>query len=170
MIIKKISKKKKAFSLIEMLVSLGVISIVMVIFFNALLISLTVTVRNSARSNIREEISTVASLITKDIRRVDRLNTDDCLGESCTMVVQFEEITWYKCGDSICKEQGGIVVYKTGEDVLINNFTFDQGFIDESTTLKNNVLVTIVASHTNEQLNINNVIRQVSTSTRNFER
>ncbi len=165
-----LNKNKKAFSLVEMLVSLGIISIIMVIFFNAMLISLNVTVRNNIRSNIREELSTVASLITKDIRASDRLDSNECRDSSCTMIVAAEEVTWSKCGDQICREDsGGVVTYRTDSDINITNFTFDQAFVDETTALKNNVIITIVGSHVNESLEINNLIRQVSTSTRNYE-
>ena len=169
--IKKYSKlQKKGFSLVEVLISLGIINILVVIFFNALLISLTVTIKNTVRSNVREELSKVASLISKDIRAADSLISSDCSSSSCTITLNSNEIRWFKCDDQICKENSKKqIMHKSDPNIVISNLIFDHGFIDESSSLKNNVLVTIVGGHDNESLNIKNVIRQFSTSTRNYE-
>jgi prepilin-type N-terminal cleavage/methylation domain-containing protein len=166
-----LKNSKKAFSLIEVLVGLGVISIVMVIFFNVLLISITITVRNTARSAVREEISTIASLITKDVRRADRLDTSTCMEDSCEIIVENSLIRWYLCNESqVCKEdRNGDVIFESDPSLIVTNFVFEQGFVDSTSSIKNNVLVTIVGDHANESLEINNVVRQVSISTRNYE-
>ena len=161
---------KKAFSLVEMVISIGIVSIIIVIFFNSLLISLDVTVRNTARSNIREEITSIASLIQRDIRSADLVDIPNCSGSSCEMIVEQDRITWYLCGTRICKEDGSsTIIFQSEEDIEFTSFTFEPGFVQNPTDAKNNILVTLVADHANAALDISNIIRQVSVSTRNYE-
>lgn len=162
-------KYKSGFSLIEMLVSLAVISIIILIFFNTLLISLTVTIRNNIRSNTREELASILSLISKDIKASTRILDESCIDNSCTVVVDGEVLRWYSCESQICKDDGTDIIYKSDSEIIINKLDFQTGFVDESSPLKNNIIVTIVGDHANESLDINNLVRQVSISTRNYE-
>ncbi|MCA9386654.1 hypothetical protein KC669_01325 [Candidatus Dojkabacteria bacterium] len=169
-VMSKYINKKEAFSLVEMVISIGIVSIIIVIFFNSLLISLSVTVKNTARSNMREEITSIASLIQRDVRQADLVDISNCSGDSCEIIVDQERVTWYLCGTSICKEDGSsTIIFQSESDIEFTTFTFEPGFVQDPTQAKNNILITLVADHTNNALEINNIIRQVSVSTRNYE-
>lgn len=163
---------KKAYSLLEVVVSLGIIAIIIVIFFNALFLSLQITFKNLGRSLIREEISTISSFILQDLRNADVVSV--CEGNSCNLSRNGEIIEWSVCEENkICRniiigeDQG--VSYKTSNIFSLNSIQFEPGFVANSSDLRNNILLTISAAHTNPNLNINNVVRQLSISTRNYE-
>lgn len=162
--------KRRAFSLVEMLVSLGIISVIIIIFFNTILIAIQVTVRNSARSSVREELTNITTLISRDIRRADRLDTAECQDDSCTLTVSFETVVWGTCDTSICKtDENGTIIYRSDPDIIISTLLFEQAFVSGTTDIKNNIQVTVIGEHVNESLEISNIIRQISTSTRNYE-
>jgi len=171
------NKKKKAYTLTEVLVSLGVVAIVLTILVNALVNAVEISAKNLARSSLREEITAVSNLITQDIRNADYLNIDEggCLDGTnfCELVVDGVTTRWEICNlDSICKfssETGeSVQVYQSSEDLEIETLIFDRGLTTETETALVDIMVTIVGSHSNDQLDINNLVRQFIVSTRNY--
>jgi hypothetical protein len=165
-------KRKKAYSLIEIVVSLGIIGVVIIIFFNSLIIAIRVTFKSFARSNLREEMSNVTNLVIRDVRNADALISCSS-GNTCTFIKDGKEYTWAICaseGGKICKTQGSEVVFETSDVLNVNSFNFEQGFsVVNNDVLRNNILFTLVGSHSNENMNINNLVRQTAISTRNYE-
>lgn len=165
---------KKGYSLVELLVSLGIISIIITIFFNSLIISLEASVQTVARSNLREEIANLTNIIIRDIRNSDVLISCENSNE-CRYINDGDFYSWSFCVDNptqICKinEASGDILFRTSDDLAVSNFNFETGFGDLSLDrTRNNIVLTIFAAHSNENLEINNLVRQVTISTRNYE-
>jgi prepilin-type N-terminal cleavage/methylation domain-containing protein len=157
-------KKYKAYSLIEVLVTLGVIGILIVMLFNVILISLRSNTKIAARSFVREQISTLLSQISREIRNAESVS--ECSGLSCDYVLNGKDIIWTSCTNAICKYENGQLSYQSSDTINVSSVTFDSY---PGTTGNQIVLITATASHTNASLGINNVINQISTSTRNYE-
>lgn len=169
-------KRKKAYSLVEIIISMAVIAVVLTILFNTILITLRISYRNFSRSLIREEISEIASSINRDVRNADELLF--CGGNQCQLLIDGTIIDWNLCSQDtskICREESAdgtsfTNTYESPSFVLVSQFEFASGFVGSSNEAQNNILFTIVAAHENESLNISNVVRQQSVSTRNYVR
>lgn len=169
-------KLKKAYSLVEIIVSLGIMGVVMTMLFSVLILSLQITFKILARSVVRENISNVTGLISRDIRNADILTNCGVGGGSsstCELVLDGNKYQWSKCGDNICKDQilasGNFTVFKSSDNVKFTTLGFDIGFADATNKSRANILLTLVGSHTNTSFNVNNVLKQTSVSTRNYE-
>ncbi len=170
------SKKLKAYSLVEIVVSLGIMGVVMTMLFSVLILSLQITFKILARSVVREEISNVSAEISRDIRNADDLTNCGVGGTSssvCEFVLNGDTFQWSQCGDRICKDQilstGDINVFTSTPNIKFTTVSFDIGFSDSTDKARQNILLTLIGSHINESFNVNNVIKQTSVSTRNYE-
>ncbi len=171
-------KTKKAFTLIEILVSLGITSIVMVIFFNILILTFKLTFISVGRSFVRENISNLSSLISTDVRNADAIIS--CREKICEIVIRNQSVTWKMCDGSgqsnrVCrttKSAQGVetTTYKSPSEINIGTFVFEETAVSSEVTSKQgNVTITIVGSHNDPKVNVKNIINQVSVSTRNYE-
>src|SRR5690606_13353587 len=102
------NKRKKAYSLVEILVSLGIMSIVITMLFNVLIVGLQSTVKVIARSSIREEMSNISGQITRDIRNSDKVTAcgELTVSNSCEFFYNNVRYSWSLCSDSatqVCK-------------------------------------------------------------------
>ena len=159
-------KTHKAFSILETLVSISIVAIIM-IMLNGVVLNLTmISQRSLARSTVREELASMGALLVNDIRNADSIGT--CIGSSCTIYGK-QSGTWQLCSTSICKrDTNGQVITISIPDVRITGFTIQQGFSSNNNLTQSNFLITIVGSHANSNYNINNMLRQISASTRNY--
>ncbi len=174
-------QKKKGFSLLEMLVSLGIISVMLVLLSNVLVISLKVSAKSSARGLVREEISELLATVRKDIRNADFVQS--CSGSlssgtpTCTMftgtsvkwtvVPKTPTSTDPSPGFAIVKQDAaGNIISRSPDNLRVSEFSFEEGFSESENTKV--ILVTIIASHTNSGLNVSNLIQQTSITTRNY--
>lgn len=172
---RKQKKLKKAYSLAEVIISLAIIGVILTILFNALIIAIQVTNKSLSRSVVREEISEATTLISRDIRNADIiLNCGDTVAsQSCDMVLNGVRVSWSVCGVSVCRNEMGAngsstLTYQSSEILSISTFNFERGISTLTDPRKGNILFTIVGSHSNERLNITNIVRQVTISTRNY--
>lgn len=148
----------------------------MTMLFSVLILSLQITFKILARSVVREEISNITAQISRDIRNADNL-TNCGVGSSssttCEVVLNGEKFQWSKCGDRICKDKvlagGNQPVLISSANVKFTSVGFDVGFSDGTNKARQNILISLVGSHVNTNFNVNNVIRQTSVSTRNYE-
>ncbi|MEO6728542.1 MAG: type II secretion system protein [Candidatus Dojkabacteria bacterium] len=170
------SKNLRAYSLVEIIVSLGIMGVVMTMLFSVLILSLQITFKILARSVVREEISNVSSQISRDIRNADNLTNCGVGGSStstCEFILNGDKFQWTKCGDRMCKDQilssGNLNIYTSTSNIKFTTVSFDFGFSDSTNKARQNILLTLVGSHTNANFNVNNVIKQTSVSTRNYE-
>ncbi|MDQ6985161.1 MAG: prepilin-type N-terminal cleavage/methylation domain-containing protein [Candidatus Dojkabacteria bacterium] len=178
----KSKKNKKGFSLIEVIVSLTVIALVLTLFFNIFILSSNITFKTLARSKVRESLSDLTSLISRDIRNSEYivecgLNSIEG-SESCEFVVGGTQYLWHRCEEySYCKEEKDDAtgnyntIFETDGDIVIDKVKFEKGFSSENgtTSSQNNVLFTVIGSHFNTNLEVTNLIQQISISTRNYE-
>lgn len=100
MVLIKLKKTEKAYTIIELLVSMSIFSMILVIFSQVLFSSLRIANDNLLRANFRESITEVFDLIKRDVRNAD--NITECTGTSCTFSL-VKTYRWAKCDDSICK-------------------------------------------------------------------
>lgn len=157
----------KAFSILETLVSITIIGVILLMLNNVVLDFVIISQKSLARSNVREEIATATTRMVTDIRNADSLGT--CSGASCQVFSATGSTTWQLCGSSICKLNNvGAVVYTTSPILEVTSFNIAQGPVVNNNVSQNNVLITVVGKHQNDNLNINNILRQVSVSTRNY--
>lgn len=171
-------KNKKGYSLLEVLVSLGIMAIVITMLFNVLIVGIQSSLRVLARSVVREEIAYVSGLIARDIRNSDRVFNcgETSLQNSCDFFRNNIRYRWGQCtGETtrICKYDitdlsSPVEVFKSSQNVGVTRIDFTQGFGTSESDRLRTVLLTIVASHNNSYVNVNNVFRQSSISTRNF--
>lgn len=158
--------KLAAFSILETLVSITIIAVTMILLNNVVLNLTMISQKSLARSTVREEVAGIAALIVNDIRNADSIG--NCTGSSCTVYGKQSGV-WQLCSGSLCKRDlSGNVVTITIPNVVINSFTIEQGFSTNNNVTQSNFLITVVGSHANSNYNVNNVLRQVSASTRNY--
>lgn len=167
------NKNKKAFSILELTVGLGVLSIIIIILFNAIIISLKVSVENSAKSQVREELTKTLSLLARDIRAIDEVTecpTTDGNGiSSCNFRSGNTSFSWVLCEENrICKSENDQITYKTSESVNITTFDIQEGFVDSVSQARTNIVITIVGSYQGANIDIGSIVRQTSVSTRNY--
>lgn len=157
-------KKYKAYSLVEVIVTLGIIGILIVMLFNVILLALRSNTIIAGRSYVREQTSSVLSQISREIRNADEVK--NCAAGSCEFRLNGKDIKWESCGLSICRYENTQLSLQTSDTINMNSLVFDvyPGVNDNSV-----VLVTITAGHSNPALNITSVINQISTTTRNYE-
>ena len=167
-------KYKRAYSLAEVIISLAIIGVILTILFNALIIAIQVTNKSLSRSVVREEISEVTTLISRDIRNADIILGcgDLAISQTCDMVLNGTQVSWSICGTSVCRNEigtsGPTLTFQTSEVLNVTAFTFERGISTLTDPRKGNILFTIVGSHNNARLNITNIVRQVTISTRNY--
>ncbi|SRR5260221_8286427 len=172
------NKKRKAFSLLEIIVSLAIMGVSMIIMMNFLILSLQISVLSLARSFVREEVSNISGQITRDIRNADLILDCGGTGNSsyCKFVEAGKTYTWAPCASNakrICKTQTvnattSTIVYTSSNSVNIDIMTFSKGFTDSTSNSKTNILLLLNASHPNAGYKISNIIKQTAVSTRNY--
>ncbi len=169
---------KKAYSILEIIVSLSIVGFAMVVMINFLILGLQISIFSLARSFIREEMSNISTLISRDLRGADIIVAcgDVVPTNMCEFVINGERFRWELCDNNtrVCKNQiiGTQVttVFTSSQAMKANSLEFIYGAIyDTSNQSAFNVIVTLSASHATENYNINNIVKQTSVSTRNFE-
>ena len=167
------NRRLRGYSLVEVLVSLGLMGMLLTLLFNSLTTSVQVAVRNNGRNAIREELDFITSQIIRDIRNADLVTAcgDTSSPNSCEFVSLAKKYRWELCGTKVCKNQIDTTttnLYTSSANLQVDNFNFVKGYSDNTQT-RANVILTIVGSHTRAQLNVKNVVKQVAFSTRNYE-
>ena len=80
---KKINKNIKAYSLLEMLITLVVFAILMTMIVQVLILSIESGRQIAGRSKVRGDLSEIAVMIRRDFRNASRINDAQC-GENVT--------------------------------------------------------------------------------------
>lgn len=167
------SKKLKAYSLFEILITLAIVTIIMVMLTNVLFLTLDIARKSFARSFVREEQNNVLTKIEKDIRNarfVTNCSGDDALAQ-CEVYIN-DVYTWGTCTRNgselyVCKkDKDGNIIEGMSEDIKLDKFSFVEG-ISQSPG-KKSILVTLIVSHKDTKFEINNQVRQIAISTRNY--
>lgn len=171
-----IHKHEQGFSLLELMVSLAIISVIMLMFSNIIVNSISISQRSLARSFVREEIATLVDAIVSDLRSANTVGVcEGTLDQASCSFVSDSPYTWEVCpGETsgqrrICKKDvSGQSVFIGSENINITHFSFDIGFELGGSSARRNIIITVVGDHLQEGLNIKNVLRQTSVSTRNY--
>lgn len=183
---KKEKKLKKGFSLLEIIISLAIMGFAITVMFSFLILSMRVSVISLSRSFIREELSNITTLISRDIRNSDFvLNCGtQSFPASCEFIQEGTRYIWQRCDSTgttnanaslntrACKVRlegtTRTVLYLSPQSLVVDTFSFSLGYVGAANDVKTNIIFLITASHSNSSYNISNVLRQISVSTRNF--
>ncbi len=169
-------KNKKAYSLLEVIVTLAITSIIIVMLTNILLLSLDISKKSFIRASIREEQSKILLKIEKDIK--NSILIDSCSGENETALCEVtldKKYYWALCDDgnlrSICKKinlntPNEQIVEKLPDYINVNYISFEQAPSEDLS--KKTIVVTLSFSYKDETYGINDLVRQVIVSTRNY--
>lgn len=170
------TKKLRAFSLVELIVSIGIIGIILLMLNTVIINTAIVAQKSLARSYVREEIATIADLIATDIRAADRVGV--CEGEFEDDSLRCEifgrtNVVWQTCTidniKRICKlSEMGENIFSSSPNLTITAAEFEIGFGTGAISTRRNIIVTLVADHANPSFNVTNVVRQTVISTRNY--
>ena len=194
---KKNKTKRKAFSLIETLVTLAVFGILLAMLFQILMLNIKISRKISARTRVREEISELVSLMQRDLRNADYIfecsngvkdfDEDGDKENGCRIQSQGENIVWVdsshdRCnGNKICRldystnpnevmyESSGILTLEPYDSTNPNSGVSFQSNIDPVDNAKAEILITFNASATNDNWDVNTQVRQIAVSTRNYQ-
>ena len=170
-------KEKKGYSLFEVVVTLTIVTILMVMLTNTLLLSLEISRKSLARSNLREEQNDILNRISKDIRNAHliRFCGEDALAAApkCEVLLD-KKYTWTTCsGDrsiSICKKVGEgteeEILESTSENLVVKQFTIEEGIVEAYG--KKSIVITLIVNHKLDTIDIEDQVRQVVISTRNY--
>lgn len=173
----KISKLNGGYSLLEVLITLFITGILIVMLSNIMLISIRTSLKIQERSFIREEVAKIERLIKKDIRNANSLQ-DDCMDSTlnrCTINHGTEVYRWERCNiDNICRyvraqnSNDFTLNFQSNEKANIKTINFDLSGFNSQDDINPALIVTIVADHSNTQLEITNIYRQFIVSPRNY--
>ncbi|MBD3280759.1 prepilin-type N-terminal cleavage/methylation domain-containing protein [Candidatus Dojkabacteria bacterium] len=168
---------KAAYSLLEVLVTLAIVTILMVMLTNTLLLSLDISRKSLARSNLREEQNDILNKISKDIRNAKFVETCSGVNENAKCEVLLDRrYTWTLCEDDeenvslICKKVGGAdedqILERSNERMVVKTFSIEEGIVE--TDGKKTIVVTLIVNYNSDTIDIEDQIRQVVISTRNY--
>jgi len=190
---------KKAYSLLEMLVTMAIFGIIIVLLLQSLLLNIRLNSQINLRSKFNSELDQLVSLIERDIRNADFFYDDNsgslikgCRNVSgnidCTLSLDSQNIRWaYLACPSAplrgCIERRKIVEPTATLDTTTLNGDLDVTFFEffvntaegekDNEFSKGNILVTIKAKPANpvwtNDYGITEQVRQLSISTRNYE-
>lgn len=172
------SKKNKvaAFSLVELIVSMAIIGIILLMLNTVIINTAIIAQKSLARSFVREELATIADLVSSDIRKADRVGV--CSGSLSGRDLRCEifgldSVVWQICSidsvDYICRtDPSGTPLFTSSTTLGLQEATFEIGFSSGITDTRRNVIFTIIGGHANENFGVSNVVRQSVVSTRNY--
>ena len=169
------NKNFAAYSLLEMLAALSIVTIIMVMLSNILIVTIEISRKSFARSSVREEQNNVLSKIEKDIRNARFIT--ECQGvdalASCQVSLD-KTYYWTTCNRSgggfyVCKKNSNKdkILEGMSENIIVNSFSFQEGLSDSEG--RKSILITLNVSHKDPDLEIENQVRQILVSTRNYE-
>lgn len=174
--LKKYHNKIGGYSFIEIIVSLAIIAICTIVMLNFTILSFKITAVSLGRSSIREELANIINQVGKDFRRSDFAPVCSQQGDMCEFYIEGDRYRWELCNNSmsVCKDVYDINansfynIFTSAENTKITYFKFEPGFSNPAASGLNNIILTIIADHSNETLGIKNIIKQSSFSIRNY--
>jgi len=162
---------------LEILVTMTIFGVIIVLLTQILILNVELSQKTFMRARIREEISEVLTLIQRDIRNayyIDECGLDTDTGENRCQIGHVKEFTWTdacpnESVDKICKiNSANQLQYETSDEVKIESLNFEIGLSSGEDGTKSTIVVTILASSSNEAFDVKNQVRQLVVSTRNY--
>jgi prepilin-type N-terminal cleavage/methylation domain-containing protein len=160
------------YSLLEVLVVLAIVSIIMVMMTNILTMTLEISRKSFARSITREQQTNILTHIEKDIRNSRYIGNCQGVDAAVSCEVALDKVyTWTTCergeGFYVCKKDSeGNIVEGLSDDVIVNKFTMEPGLSDALG--RKSILITLVVSYHDPEMEVENQVRQIIVSTRNY--
>lgn len=177
----KINKSIKAYSIVEILVTLAIFGVLSVFLMQSLFNNLALSAKISARSQIRSELDQTLALIEKDFRNANDITTNNCDDEDVTILgVRYESkcqiningTPYYWVFDQqtnkLYRIHSGSIDFSSSDLIEIEDMSFVVNLEDDNKTATPyaNILITLRAQ--NEGLKVYDQIRQLSVTTRNY--
>lgn len=194
---KMIKTKFKAFSILEMLVTMAIFAILIVMLLNSLLLNIRLSTKINIRSTVRSNIDELVTQIERDIRNADSIDPSTCTRNSCVISIEGVEYIWEIVANSSVHRKinsnvpGVDEVFNSSPNIYIKSLNFDVLSSDtdsEGNYRFVNVIVTLEAESNALQLGcekdltnngcsntevgddqwVENQVRHFSVSTRNY--
>jgi len=166
-------KKEKAFSLLELMISLGIFAILIMMVTNLIILNLRVARKVKARTYVREESSFMLKILKKDIR-----NSDSISGAQNELLISIDDpisgtrsYRWSVQGNQIQRTEVNSmeITYKTPADMTVTKWDSLEMFqiytFDENTV----VVIRVRARDPNGMPEDQWIKKEVAVSTRNFQ-
>lgn len=175
-------KTIKAFSLVEMLITIAIFGILIAMISQVILINIQVSRKTFIRSQIREELAEIATLIQRDVRNARLIgecgaNTQENRTINRCLMSHIEEFVWTDdCPGSseeikkICKKSvpGEQLLFESSDLITFERLNFEVNLSSGTDGTRSTILVTLYSSASNPNFDVNNQVRQIAVSTRNF--
>lgn len=171
-------KKRKAFTLMETIVTMVIYAVILFMITNIILLNARLSLQLKMRSRIRNELSQITFLIKRDIRNASFISSEEpssnCNGSSCSISYSDTSLNWsYDSNDKqIIKtkiESGNPTTeYISGEYLSIDSVTFSMISDPDSQSGRATLILTIKAQGKNPEWKITNQVVQEIISTRNY--
>lgn len=120
---------KKAFSLVEMLVTLAIFAILSVILLNSLLLNIKLSTKINIRAKVRSNINEVYTQIERDIRNADEVDINNCTGAYCRVKLNSVWYVWEinENTGSILRtnESYNTINFKSSQNIYFNKLSFN---------------------------------------------
>lgn len=189
-------KRAKGFSLVETLVTLIVTGIIIIMLSNVLSITLKASVLASERAHVKNEMSSLLQRLNRDVSNSEYVFIDETNGLIIVETTEYRS-RWQRCENengllpsgnsfslcqvycaidnndlsaSTCTGANSRRNYISSRKLVIEDFRVEE--ITSSTAFNNerikSVVVTIKARHASETLNIINIYKQITISSKNF--
>jgi prepilin-type N-terminal cleavage/methylation domain-containing protein len=176
--INKIMKGWKGFSLIEMMISLGIFAILIVMVTNLIILNLQVARRVKARTYVREESSFMLKIMKKDIRNSDAIT--NVYGNQIVITIDnpttgSKRFRWTASDAVISRDEldnsGNVLkqTYRSPSDITFNSWESQNIFNVYQYEDNKVVVVRIQARDPNGMPEGQWMKKEVAVSTRNFQ-
>jgi len=119
------NKNLKTFTLLEVVVSIAIISTISLLLVQTLIFANKTIIENIIFSKAREDIDLLVSLISKDIKNAEKIVS--CVNEECKFLHSSKVYKWSTCENnmSVCKfNDDNQIMYKTINLIKINSLDF----------------------------------------------
>lgn len=183
-----IKQKRKAFTLIETVVTILIYSFLLLMITNIVLMNSRLSQQLKMRSRIRSELSEIISLVKRDIRNVTSIDTetdpnnckkvDTALNsvQKCTLNILGTNVIWKfeidaQGNGKITREKidgDDIDTFSSSDILKVNNMYFDIIADTDTLSKRATIIITINAEGKNPLWNVKTQIYQETISTRNY--
>ncbi len=120
-------RKKAGFSILELLITLGIFAILMAIVSGIIFINLTASRRVKARSYVREETAFLLNIFKKDVRNAESLSYDEVNEILSVNIIDADATlrtyTWQQEDNQIVRrlESDGSISYRAPGDIIFDD-------------------------------------------------
>jgi type II secretory pathway pseudopilin PulG len=168
------NRNLSAYSLLEILATLAIVSILIIMLTNVLFVSLDISRKAFARSQVREEQNNILTKIEKDFRNASFVGTCEGTDQTASCEIGSDKVYyWTTCTGSdgklyVCKKDSTKTVILDGmsENIELKYLSFEKGIEDAQG--KKTIVITMNVAHKDGSLGIDNQVRQIVVSTRNY--